>query len=312
MRTDKIPGEITAFNIEEDYAPSVTGELSTHFLPGTSVEIVREPRPARPESGRRARFEHVLFDFDGTLSLIREGWPEVMVAMMTEEILATGTGETPGEISRHCADFVSQLTGKQTIYQMIRLAEEVKARGGTPRNPLEYKERYHGRLMDRISQRRESLRCGEAKPEDYLVPGAFGILSVLRDRGLPMYLASGTDRRYVVEEAALLGLVPYFGGRIYGAIDDYKSYSKRLVIERILRENRVDGAALLGFGDGYVEIRNIKAACGVAVAVASDEAGRSGRPDSWKRERLIGVGADIVIPDFREADALLEYLFGQR
>jgi len=312
LKTDKVLGETAPTNIEEDYTPSVTGEIRSRFLPGASVEIVHETKPAAPESGRRARFEHVLFDFDGTLSLIREGWPEVMVAMMTEEVLATGTGESPGEISRHCAEFVSQLTGKQTIYQMIRLADEIKARGGTARNPLEYKQRYHSRLMERISRRRESLRCGDARPEEYIVPGAFAMLSALRDRGLPMYLASGTDRKYVVEEAALLGLVPYFGGRIYGAIDDYKSYSKRLVIERILRENRVDGAALLGFGDGYVEIRNIKAAGGVAVAVASDEAGRSGRPDPWKRERLIGVGADIVIPDFREADALLEYLFGQR
>ena len=47
----------------------------------------------------------------------------------------------------------------------------------------------------------------------------------------------------------------YFGPRIYGASDDYQSFSKAQVIERILRENEVDGAALLGFGDGYVEIR---------------------------------------------------------
>jgi hypothetical protein len=124
-----------------------------------------------------------------------------------------------------------------------------------------------------------------------------------------MYLASGTDQKYVIEEAGLLGLVPYFGDHVYGAIDDYRRFSKRMVIERILRENRVDGSALLGFGDGYVEIQNIKSAGGVAVAVASDEAGRSGRADAWKRDRLIGVGANIVIPDFRDKDNLLNYLF---
>jgi hypothetical protein len=85
-----------------------------------------------------------------------------------------------------------------------------------------------------------------------------------------------------------------------------------MVIERIMDKHQVDGSALLGFGDGYMEIRNIKTAGGVAVAVASDEAGRSGRPDPWKRERLIGVGADIVIPDFREGHALLDYLFRQK
>jgi hypothetical protein len=65
---------------------------------------------------------------------------------------------------------------------------------------------------------------------------------------------------------------------------------------------------LLGFGDGYVEIQNIKSVGGVAVAVASDEANRSGKPDAWKRERLIGAGADIVIPDFQDYKTLLDYL----
>jgi phosphoglycolate phosphatase-like HAD superfamily hydrolase len=202
-----------------------------------------------------------------------------------------------------------RLNGKQTIYQRIELAAEVRKRGGAPADPVVYKERYHDRLLEKIAHRREALRSGLARPEDYLVAGTFGLLAALRDKGLPMYLASGTDEKYVAEEAALLGLDPYFGGRVYGAIDDYRKYSKRMVIERILRENAVDGSSLLGFGDGYVEIQNIKAAGGVAVAVASDEAGRSGRPDAWKRDRLVGVGADVVIPDFREHSALLEYLF---
>jgi hypothetical protein len=58
-----------------------------------------------------------------------------------------------------------------------------------------------------------------------------------------------------------------------------------------------------------VEIDNVKGVGGTAVAVASDEAGGSGRPDDWKLDRLIGVGADVVIPDFREIDALCEYLW---
>jgi phosphoglycolate phosphatase-like HAD superfamily hydrolase len=138
------------------------------------------------------------------------------------------------------------------------------------------------------------------------------MLSQVRDMGFALYLASGTDERYVKEEAELLGLIPYFGNRIYGAIDDYRSFSKKMVIERILRENLVDGSALLGFGDGYVEIENVKSSGGIAVAVASDEAGRSRNADAWKRDRLIGVGADIVIPDFVEGRALIDYLFSRR
>ena len=81
--------------------------------------------------------------------------------------------------------------------------------------------------------------------------------------------------------------LPYFGHQIYGAKDDYKTFSKKMVIERILRENAIRGEQLLSFGDGYVEIENTKEAGGLAVAVASDEANNgSGRMDEWKRERL--------------------------
>ncbi len=142
-----------------------------------------------------------------------------------------------------------------------------------------------------------------------LVPHSLDLLESLRNRGARLYLASGTDEAYVVEEASLLGLDDFFGQHIYGALDDYKNFSKAQVIERILTENGVDGSSLLGFGDGYVEIQNVKTVGGVAVAVASDESGRSGAADAWKRDRLIGVGADLVIPDYRDCDHLLAFLW---
>ena len=82
-----------------------------------------------------------------------------------------------------------------------------------------------------------------------------------------------------------------------------------MVIQRILQENAVDGASLIAFGDGYVEIADCRAVGGVAVAVASDETARSGKCDAWKRERLIGAGADVVIPDYLETPALLDYVW---
>ena len=295
---------MNATDHEEDYR-RVADEIGpARFLPNTSVEIVR-PLP------RREPPRHVLFDFDGTLSLIREGWPEVMVPMMVEILQATGTDESPDALRDLAFEFVAQLTGKQTIYQMIRLAEEVRKRGTEPEDPLIYKQMYHDRLMRRIADRREALCSGKATPEEMLVPGTFDILKELRRRGVQMYLASGTDEHYVVEEARMLMLDEFFGAHIYGALEDHKAFSKAQVIERILRENRVGGSALLGFGDGYVEIANIKSVGGAAVAVASDEAGRSGKPDPWKRDRLIGVGADLVIPDFRDFQPLLAYLWNE-
>jgi phosphoglycolate phosphatase-like HAD superfamily hydrolase len=258
----------------------------------------------------RPDISHVLFDFDGTLSLIRQGWPEVMVPMFAE-FLPPLPGESEAERQRLCLEDVMRLNGKQTIYQMIQLAERIRERGGTPRDPLWYKHEYLRRLEARIASRKEGLRRGAIRPDDLLVYGARSLLEHLTARGLPLYLASGTDEPFVREEARLLDIARYFGPRIYGALDDYKNFSKKMVIERILRENRISGAQLLSFGDGYVEIQNTKQVGGLAVAVASDEAHNgSGRFDEWKRQRLLGVGADVVIPDFRDAVPLVEWILG--
>lgn len=291
-------------NHEADYRRVVESVGATRFLPGTGIEIIRE-RPAGPPP------RHVVFDFDGTLSLVREGWPEIMVAMMVEALQATGTPETPAQLHDVALGFIMELNGKQTIYQMIRLAEEIRQRGGQPEEPAVYKHRYHERLMAKIESRREGLRTGAIAPEDLLVPNSLDLLRALRERGATIHLASGTDENFVKEEARLLTLDRYFGEHIYGAIDDYKAFSKQMVIDRIIRENKIQGSELLGFGDGYVEIDNIKGSGGLAVAVASDEAGRSGRPDPWKRDRLIGVGADVVIGDYRDWAPLLAYLWGE-
>jgi len=264
-----------------------------------------------PGFAPRPRISHVLFDFDGTLSLIRQGWPEVMVPMFVE-MLPPLPGESGESRRQLCYDDIMRLNGKQTIYQMIQLGERIKERGGTPREPLWYKHEYLRRLDERIRHRLEGLRSGAVAPDELLVHGSRPLLELLQRRGLPMYLASGTDEIFVKQEAELLDVTRYFGERIYGALDNYKQFSKAMVIQRILRENRIDGAQLLSFGDGYVEIQNTKEAGGLAVAVASDEANNgSGRFDEWKHQRLIGVGADLVIPDFRDAKALLKCVFAE-
>jgi phosphoglycolate phosphatase-like HAD superfamily hydrolase len=259
----------------------------------------------------RPRISHVLFDFDGTLSLIRQGWPEVMVPMFVE-VLPPLTGESEESRRQLCHDDIMRLNGKQTIYQMIQLAERIKERGGTPREPLWYKHEYLRRLNERIHDRLEGLRSGRLRPDDLLVYGERQLLELLQTRGLHLYLASGTDETFVREEADLLQVAGCFGRHIYGAIDDYKQFSKKMVIERILRENRIPGEQLLSFGDGYVEIQNTKEAGGLAIGVASDEANNGGgRFDEWKHRRLFGVGADLMIPDFRDAEALLNCILAK-
>lgn len=81
-----------------------------------------------------------------------------------------------------------------------------------------------------------------------------------------------------------------------------------MVIRKIISDHHLRGSELLGFGDGYVEIENVKEIQGFAVGVATDETNRCG-VDQWKRNRLIHAGADIVIPDYRHLDELREFLF---
>src|SRR5205823_3725369 len=125
-----------------------------------------------------------IFDFDGTLSLIRTGWMNVMVPMMIEVLGELRTGETDEQLRTVIEDFVWRLTGKETLYQMIELAEQVRQRGGTPLDPLRYKRLYLDRLSVVIEHRLAELRSGACSPEKYLVPGAREFLEALKHRGL--------------------------------------------------------------------------------------------------------------------------------
>jgi phosphoglycolate phosphatase-like HAD superfamily hydrolase len=257
-------------------------------------------------SARDARV--VLFDFDGTISLIRSGWVDVMVPMMVELLLDLKTGESEESLRELVEDFVGRLTGKQTMYQMVELANQIELRGGKPLDPLLYKKMYLDLLHAKIAYRLEELRQAKASPDKYLVPGARRLLETLHARGLKMYLASGTDQQYMREEADLVDVSKYFDGRVYGALDDYKSFSKKILIQRLIAAAECEGPAFLGFGDGYVEIENVKEVGGVAVGVATAEP-ECRQVDEWKRKRLAGVGADFIVPNFLGHDELIAALF---
>ncbi|MBV9502211.1 MAG: HAD family hydrolase [Acidobacteriaceae bacterium] len=267
------------------------------------IEVIRA-------SATAACAKVVLFDFDGTLSLIRSGWRDVMVPMCVEQLASLNTGESQGELQEAVEDFVWRLTGKETIYQMMALAEAVRERAGEPLEPIAYKKLYLDRLWLKIRNGIEDLRDGRAVPNQYMVPGSRGLLEFLVSRGMRLYLASGTDHANVVEEATLLGIAPFFEGRIFGAQDDLKSFSKALLVKDILSKTGDLGPnELLVFGDGYVEIEEVKKVGGVAVGVASSEPACL-TVDDWKRTRLIEVGADFIIPNYLKVEELRSTLFG--
>jgi beta-phosphoglucomutase-like phosphatase (HAD superfamily) len=227
--------------------------------------------------------------------------------MMVDILAATGTDETREKLGVLVEDFVMRLNGRQTIYQMIQLAEEVRRRGGEPSDPLDYKRQYHDLLWRQVGDRVAAVRSGDVAAETMTVPGSHQLLAGLRDRDIKLYLASGTDLTYVADEVTVLGLDHFFESRIYGAVDDYKQFSKALVIQRMITEAEFSPDQIVGFGDGFVEIEEIKRVGGTAIGVASNESTRVGI-DQWKRERLIRAGADIIVGDYRQQDALFTKL----
>jgi phosphoglycolate phosphatase-like HAD superfamily hydrolase len=263
------------------------------------IEITHDfqPRPLRA----------AILDFDGTLSLLRRNWQQVMIPMMLRILQQTGSDESDQQLEMLVKQFVTQLTGKQTIYQMIQLAEEVQLRGGQPQQPLEYKQQYHQLLMQQVEGRLAGVRSGEIPVDSMRVPGSLELLECLRDNGLELYLASGTDLVYVEQEVKLLGLDQFFGKHIYGAVDDYKNFSKAMIIEQMIDKIGLEPEQLLGFGDGYVEIEQVRKVGGLAVGVASNELTREGI-DPWKRERLTAAGANMIIPDYRDLAGLMNAL----
>jgi phosphoglycolate phosphatase-like HAD superfamily hydrolase len=274
--------------------------------------------PAAP--ARLGRIRHVLFDFDGTISVLREGWERVMAPLMVE-MICDGTPSTP-EIEREVTDYVDYSTGIVTIEQMQWLAEAVR-RHGIARHPLsaaEYKQIYVDRLMVGVQKRLDRLNPDltglrptagwhdlSGLQSGKMVAGARSFLEALTRRGLRLYVASGTDHPYILNEAHALGVDGYFNGGLYGAIDEDEAHRKERIIERILDEHDLHGDELLVVGDGPVEVREAVSRRALALGVASDEVARSGW-NATKVTRLTRAGALFLVPDFTRGEALAAWL----
>lgn len=273
------------------------------YLPNTHIEIISPHLPC-------AQPRHVLFDFDGTVSLIREGWQQLMIELMLEFLLDTPEAEDEPTLRCKVTDLVLHSTGRPTIDQMTFLADEVTQRGGLGHDPHMYKRLFLDRLLARVNERLTGLRRGQFDPADLTVPGVIELLAELKRRKIVCHLASGTEKEAVVTETAALGLAGYFEDRIYGPQDSGPVFSKKFVIEGILEAYGLAGCELISCGDGKVEIEYTAQAGGIAVGVASDEVERQGVNET-KRLQLIQAGANLIIPDFRESEVLVRYLIGE-
>ena len=295
------------------YQPELAGDIrQASYMEGTEIELCTEI-----EKVNTSRIKHAVFDHDGTISILRQGWEAIMEPMMIRAVLGDKY-ETADETLYHkvrnrMLDYIDKSTGIQTIVQMEALVEMVAEFGIVAKEQIldkfGYKEIYNTTLTQMVATRIEKFSNGQLNESDYTIKGAIGFLKTLRDRGVTLYLASGTDRNDVISEAEVLGYAGIFDGGIYGSVGDISKYSKKMVIEKIMTENHLAGSELAVFGDGPVEIRECRKRQGIAVGLASDEIRRHGLNEG-KRSRLVKAGAQIIIPDFSQSNKLVELLLG--
>jgi len=266
--------------------------------------------------GAGLNVRHAVFDHDGTVSTLREGWEQVMEPMMTRAVLGKRyngvSKDTLDKTKFEVVEFIDRTTGLQTLSQMQGLIELIRKHGFVdPEDVLDvhaYKTIYNDDLMRSIHTRLEGLKKRRLVQADLTLKGAPDFLQRLYDSGVRLYLASGTDQKDVELEAHALGYGHLFENRIYGAVGNLQREAKREVLDRIISDIGHDHVhELVTFGDGPVEIRESRKRGAFSVGVASDEVRRHGWNDS-KRARLIRAGADVLIPDFADPNRLFEIL----
>jgi rfaE bifunctional protein kinase chain/domain len=292
------------------YRPELAADhRKARYAPNTEIELCEESIPF-------GHIRHAVFDNDGTVSVLRQGWEQIMAPVMMKAILGdryeTADEALYQKVQRRVLDYIDKSTGIQTLVQMEALVEIVREFGIVPPEKVldrfGYKAIYNEALIEIVSERIVRLQRRQLDTGDYTIKGAVELLKALRGRGVTLYLASGTDHADVVAESKALGYADLFNGGIYGAVGDITNCSKKMVIDRIMSKNDLRGPELAVFGDGPVELRESRKRDGLAIGIASDELRRHGL-NLDKRARLVKAGAHLLVPDFSQPVELLKLLF---
>lgn len=306
------PMEILEIGSSPDYVYNVEKADDIRiakYYNNSEIEIITTPLP-------ETNLSHIIFDYDGTISTLREGWEKIMEPMMIKAILGNkyeSANETVyHRVRQRVIKFINDTTGIQTLVQMQGLIRLIKEFGIVRNNKIldehAYKALYNKELLKLVKYRINKLNNDELNIEDFTMKGAITFLQHLAKRNIKMYLASGTDEGDLFNEAKALGYADLFKNRIYGASGDTTKEAKRIVMDRILEDIGPKNAEkIAAIGDGPVEIREIKKRGGLAIGIASNEIRRYGI-NHTKRKRLICAGADIIISDYSQLTQLLKIL----
>lgn len=281
-------------------------------ISGTNIEIIR------PFDGRN--ITTVLFDFDGTLSRERDGWVNLMVATCSAAMVQAVPEISVAEAVEWVITDIENTIGIPTYQQMKRLADEIAQRGGSSLSPQRYKDVYNEALIAMVKTAHRKFLAGELDIEALRVPGAIELLTALEKRlgKAALFLSSGTDIQPVRDSVNILGYENFFEDRIMasGSNGTNDDCPKQLIIEKLIRERKLQPGQLLTFGDGVPEIEYTEQSGGVCVGVLTpDQSHYESRGHftiDRKRERLIKAGAHLLAPDFCYSAKLVEIVYSMQ
>ena len=306
------PDEVMEIGTNPDYiyAPDLAENFrKAVYLPDSEIEIINEWK-------EKFTVKYAIFDHDGTLSTLREGWELIMAPVMIKAILGDKYKDAGmdvyAKVEGSVREFIDKTTGIQTLVQMKGLLDLIREFGFVPEEKMldEFgcKKIYNDELLSMVRVRERKYANGELSLDDLTVKNAIPFLKKLYDAGIKLFLASGSDENDVIEEARALGYEYLFEGRIYGSVGDVSIEAKRIVLNNIMEEIGRDALAqVVTFGDGPVEIRETRKRGGLTVGLATNELRRY-ELNPQKRTRLIKAGADIIIPDFSQYTKLLDLI----
>jgi len=131
------PEEILQMGSDPDfvYSPELAEDIRhARYRNDSEIEIINE-------WPQKLQISHAIFDHDGTISTLREGWEQIMVPMMMKAAILGEHFQEADEALYHKVhtrvfDFVDKTTGIQTLVQMKGLVELVKEFGLIPEEQI--------------------------------------------------------------------------------------------------------------------------------------------------------------------------------
>jgi beta-phosphoglucomutase-like phosphatase (HAD superfamily) len=283
-----------------------------------NIEIVR------PFSGRSLSVG--LFDFDGTLSDVRVGWPNLIVANNVAYLIAFTSPhlEHRQEEELVLADIEATI-GIPTYLQMKRLRTIIEKHGyqGPELDLRMFKDSYNDALVGMVSSRRAQLATGEMTMDNLRIDGAMELLQGVSARlSKGIYLASGSDLDAVTESVEHLGYSEFFPKERIAAAGSLgpEDDAKEAVIQGLLSnsgnqgDSGIRGEELVTFGDGFPEMLYTHRAGGVCVGIVSRDQSHYEHlghfTEEQKKQRLLNAGAHLIVhKPYQNVPELLDAIF---